>query len=125
MTARTEASIVGSLLIVIATAFPDITSMRQMQEPCLPLLILKLKKKILEKISRSHFSFLVGWIWSHLVFISSPSGGTESVLSGSVRHKSQREKLAATRECKGWSPLGKSVIQTLYQRVWKKKNFFK
>lgn len=48
VTARTEASIVGPLLIVIATAFPDITSMRQMQGPCLPLPILKLKKNILK-----------------------------------------------------------------------------
>lgn len=33
-------------LAVMATAFPETTSMRQTQGPCLPLPILKLKKKI-------------------------------------------------------------------------------
>lgn len=79
-------------------------------------------KKQCNLFPRSYLYFLTGWRWSSLAFIPTPSGGTESSCPA-VRGTSLREKAAAMRECKGWSPMVKSSSQTLHQRAWNRKNF--
>lgn len=87
---------------IAVTATVSQRSQRWMQGACLPLPILKLKKKKnpqFNLFSRSYFYFLMGGRWSHLAFIPNPSGGY-------VRYKPQRENTVAVRGCEGQAPLG-------------------